>query len=254
MFVNDLVAFDRLIPDEFFAGTRIKRATLGERLQQFSEEDLQVIADNGQKLRATLKLIEPRFRKERFSSIPWKVNPYTGQPIPGPPKDKRVLYAELIYPFTSQPHSLTIIPPLDEESNISKVPIGFMTYHRGLPIMDFRYLSRQESLTLDWADPWYSRFDNKNLWRTYNEPICAFLYTEPYETRVEIIIRPRDAQQWCDLGIAGLDTLPVDIQAQLKKTIADFLLTRMVLSVDGKTVTPGLQQNVQGSGQPYEEK
>ena len=27
IFVNDLVTFDRLIPDEFFAGTRIKRAT-----------------------------------------------------------------------------------------------------------------------------------------------------------------------------------------------------------------------------------
>ena len=118
IFVNDLVTFDRLIPDEFFAGTRIKRATLDERMQQFSNEDLQVIADNGQKLQASLKLIEPRFRKERASSISWKVNPYTGQPIPGPPKDKRVLYAELIYPFTSKPQSFTIVPPLDEESKI----------------------------------------------------------------------------------------------------------------------------------------
>jgi hypothetical protein len=39
IFVNDLVTFDRLIPDEFFAGTRIKRATLDERMQQFSNED-----------------------------------------------------------------------------------------------------------------------------------------------------------------------------------------------------------------------
>ena len=85
IFVNDLVTFDRLIPDEFFAGTRIKRGSLEERMQQFSNEDLQVIADNGLKLQANLKLIEPRFRKERPSPIRSKINPYTGQPIPGPP-------------------------------------------------------------------------------------------------------------------------------------------------------------------------
>ena len=112
IFVNDMVTFDRLIPDEFFAGTNIKRAPLDERIRQFSNEDLQVIADNELKLQANLKLIEPRFRKERPSSIRSKINPYTGQPIPGPPKDKRVLYAELVYPFKHKPQSLTIIPPL----------------------------------------------------------------------------------------------------------------------------------------------
>ena len=141
IFVKDLVKFDRLIPDEFFAETNIKRAPLEERMQQFANEDLQVIADNGQKLPATLKLIEPRFRRERPTPVRWKINPYTGQPIPGPPEDKRVLYAELVYPFKHKPKSLTIVPPLDEESKISKVPIGFMTYHKGAPLHDFKYLS-----------------------------------------------------------------------------------------------------------------
>jgi hypothetical protein len=140
IFANDLVAFDRLIPDEFFAGTNIKRDPLDERMRQFSNEDLQVIADNGLKLQANLKLIEPRFREERASPIRWKINPYTGQPIPGPPKDKRVLYAELMYPFKVKPKSLTIVPPLDPDSTISKEPIGFMTYHKGAPLHDFRYL------------------------------------------------------------------------------------------------------------------
>jgi hypothetical protein len=56
IFANDLVDFDRLIPEEFFAGTSIKRA------------------------------------------------------------------------------------PLDPDSTISKEPIGFMTYHKGAPLHDFRYL------------------------------------------------------------------------------------------------------------------
>ena len=155
IFVNDLVTFDRLIPDEFFTGTRIKRLSLKERLRQFSNEDLQVITDNGQKLQATLKLIEPRFRTERPMPVRWKINPYTGQTIPGPPKDKRVLYAELLYSFTQKPISLTFVPPLEEESKISKVPIGFMTYHMGAPLHDFKYLSEPSTVTLDWADPWY---------------------------------------------------------------------------------------------------
>ena len=100
IFVGDLVTFDRLIPDEFFAGTKIKRAPLADRLRQFSNKDLQIIDNNGHKLQARLELIEPRLRKERPSPVPWKINPYTGQPIPGPPDDKRVLYAELIYPFS----------------------------------------------------------------------------------------------------------------------------------------------------------
>ena len=122
IFVNDIKTFDRLIPDEFFAGTHIIRAPLEERMQQFSNQDLQVLADNGQKLQAALKLIEPRLRKKRPSPISWKINPYTGQPIPGPPEDKRVLYAELIYPFTKKPSLLTFIPPLDEKA---KMCVGY---------------------------------------------------------------------------------------------------------------------------------
>ncbi|NIU11300.1 MAG: hypothetical protein GWN81_21200, partial [Phycisphaerae bacterium] len=71
IFVNDIKTFDRLIPDEFFAGTNIIRAPLEERMRQFSNEDLQIIADKDATLRATLKLAEPRLRKERPSPIPW---------------------------------------------------------------------------------------------------------------------------------------------------------------------------------------
>jgi hypothetical protein len=242
IFVNDLVTFDRLIPDEFFAGTRIKRATLDERLQQFSNEDLQVIADNGQKLQASLKLIEPRFRKERSSSIPWKVNPYTGQPIPGPPKDKRVLYAELIYPFTSKPQSLTIVPPLDEEGKISKVPIGFMTYHKGAPLHDFKYLSEPSTMTLDWADPWYSQFEKKALRRWQLGGVMSFLYLEPYEVRHEILARVKDLAAWMDLGLRGDEFIEVDENDLLKKRVGEFFLKRDKTLIDGRQLRPILDR------------
>lgn len=117
-----------------------------------------------------------------------------------------------------------------------------MVYHLGLPVTDFRYLSKKETMTLDWEDPWYSFFDNKNLRRQYNEPISVFLYAEPFETRVEVIVRPKDIQQWHDLGLNELESIPVEQQAAIKQQVADFLLKEMTLTIDEKEVVPQLQR------------
>jgi hypothetical protein len=242
IFVNDLVTFDRLIPDEFFTGTRIKRLSLKERLRQFSNEDLQVITDNGQKLQATLKLIEPRFRTERPMPVRWKINPYTGQTIPGPPEDKRVLYAELLYSFTQKPISLTFVPPLEEESKISKVPIGFMTYHMGAPLHDFKYLSEPSTVTLDWADPWYSQFEKKSLRRWQIGGVMSFLYIEPYEIRHEVLARVKDLAAWMDLGLRGDEFIEADENDLLKKHVGEFFLKRDKTLIDGRQLRPILDR------------
>ncbi|MBT8367344.1 MAG: hypothetical protein KJP23_21845 [Deltaproteobacteria bacterium] len=242
IFVKDIVTFDRLIPDKFFAGTKINRAPLEERMHQFSNQDLQILADNGQKLQAALILIEPRFRKERPSPIPWKINPYTGQPIPGPPEDKRVLYAELVYPFKHKPVSLTFIPPLDEKSKISKVPIGFITFHRGVLINDFRYLSEPSTLTFDWRDPWYSEFDKKALKRWQRGSIMSFLYIEPFEVRHEILARVKDLEAWIDLGLRGDEFIGADENDTLKKRVGQFFLKRDNTLIDGKQLQPILDR------------
>jgi len=150
-------------------------------MRLFSKEDFQIVDDKGRNLQGELKLIEPRFRKERPSLYAGKINPYTGRRIPGPPEDKRVLYAELVYPFKQKPSSLTFIPPLDEKFKMSTVAIGFITYHNRVPINDFRYLSEPSTVTLDWDDPWYSEFDKKALKRWQRGGVMSFLYIEPYE-------------------------------------------------------------------------
>jgi len=242
IFVNDMVTFDRLIPDEFFKGTTIRRPPLADRMRQFSNEDLQIIADKDHKLQATLKLVEPRLRKERPSPYAGKINPYTLQLIPGPPEDKRVLYAELVYPFRTKPSSLTIIPPLDEEYKISKVPIGFMTYHNGVPINDFRYLSGPSTVTLDWADPWYSGFDKKALKRWQRGGVMSFLYIEPYEVRHEILARVKDLEAWLDLGLRGDEFIEADENEPLKKRVGEFFLKREKTLIDGKQLRPILDR------------
>ena len=242
IFVRDLVFFDRLIPDDFFARTTIKRAPLDERLRQFSDEDLQIIADHGQKLQADLTLIEPRFRRERPSPIRWKVNPYTGRPIPGPPADKRVLYVELMYPFKQRPQSLTIIPPLDEQGRLPKVSIGFMTYHKGAPLHDFKYLSEASTVTLDWKDPWYSVFDKKALRRWQRGGVMSFLYIEPYEVRHEILARVKDLAAWMDLGLRGDEFIEADENDSLKNRVGEFFLKRDQTLIDGKQLRPILDR------------
>jgi len=242
IFVKDLVTFDRLIPDKFFAGTKIKRAPLEERMQQFSNEDLEVITEKRQKLQATLKLIEPRFRRQRPMPVPWKISPYTGQPIPGPPKGNRVLFAELFYPFTQKPKSLTIIPPLDEDGKISKVPIGFMTYHKGAPLHDFRYLSDPSKVRLDWVDPWYSEFEKKALRRWQIGGVMSFLYIEPYEVRHEILARVKDLAAWIDLGLRGDEFIEADENDPLKKRVGEFFLQRDKTLVNGRQFRPILDR------------
>ena len=41
--------------------------------------------------------------------------------------------------------------------------IGFVVYHRGIAVNDFRYLAAKEPILLDWGDPFYTRFERRTL-------------------------------------------------------------------------------------------
>ena len=242
VFVNDIVIFDRLLPDAFFKDIDIIREPLADRMRQFSNEDFQILDERGQKLQANLKVVEPRLRKERPSLFAGKINPYTLRRIPGPPEDKRVLYAELVYPFKERPESLTIVPPLDEKGGVSKVTIGFVTYHEGVPINDFRFLSEPSTVTLDWVDPWYSQFDRKALKRWQRGGVMSFLYIEPYEVRHEILARVKDLAAWIDLGLRGVEFIEADENEPLKQKVGEFFLERDKVLIDGKKLRPILDR------------
>ncbi len=241
IFVNDIPAFERLIPDDFFEGRDIKRPSPAERMRQFSNEDIQIITDKGKKLRAKLKLVEPRMRQERPSPFAGMINPYTRQRIPGPPEDRRVLYAELVYPFKKKPKTLTIVPPLDAKG-MSRVSIGFITYHKRVPIIDFRYLSEPSTITLDWNDPWYSVFDKKALKRWQKGGVMSFLYIEPFEVRHEVLARVKDLESWIDLDLRGNEFIQADENEQFKKRVGEFFLKHDTVLIDGKQLKPILDR------------
>ena len=103
-------------------------------------------------------------------------------------------------------------------------------------INDFRYLGSEEVLRLDWDDPWYTQFDNRNLRRQYYAPISVFLYVENYEVRKEIVLRPKDLQQWTDLGLEGKEIITIAEQEDVIQKAAAFLGEHTPVSIDGKPV------------------
>jgi hypothetical protein len=239
VYIGDLETFHDLIPDDLLSDAESERPTLEERLRRFSSETFRFVTDGGAVLPAELKLAEPRLRKDRFSPFAGMINPSTRQRVPEPPADKRVLYAEIEYPFAERPETLTIVPPLDDEG-VALVNTGFIAYHKAVPIIDFRYLSAPATVTLDWKDPWYTRFESPGLKRHHKSALMSFLYVEPNEVRHEVLTRIRDLEEWMDLGLRSDDSIEPDEWDGLMARVGAFLLTKNPVVIDGKPAEPTL--------------
>ena len=241
IYVGDLDKFVHLLPEDFLKTSGIEPPPIKERMRRFSEETFQFLFEDKKNLQAELKRVEPRMRTERPNPFAGMINPYTRQPVPGPPEDKRVLYAELIYPFERKSGTLTIIPPLGK-GGLPEAPIGFVAYHKEVPVVDYRYLSEPARLILDWEDPWYSKFENKALKRWQQSGMMTFLYIEPFEIRHETLVRVKDMEAWMDLGLRGDDYIEIDEFEPLKKRIGDFLLQHSKVLIDGQSQRPILDR------------
>jgi len=224
---GDIKAFRNLLPDELFTRLGYTPEPWIDRLLKFVEEDFTVRADDGPPSPGRLRALEVRERIQR--------DQVTGQALPNQPEEaETVVFARLAYPIPGRPASVTV-GPATPETGAELASIGFVAYHGGLHVNDFRYLGRPERLALDWNDPWYSQFENRNLWRQYRSPVSAYLYVEPFEVRKEIVVRPRDLTQWgLDLGLADRDVIPVDEQEDIKRRVAEFLAERNPVAIDGQ--------------------
>jgi len=221
--LSDLGTFDNLLPDELHTRLTGNSTPLQERLRVFFERDLPVMATHegeSHPLPGYVIDMGPRERTRR--------DDVTGEPIVVEGEElETVIFVELVYPFDTRPDTLTFV-------NGRGASIGFVAYHQGVAVNDFRYLSPAQTLELDWEDPWYSAFAKRALRRAYFAPMSVFIYVEPYEVRKEIIARPKDLQQWVDLGLEGRDTIPVEAQPELKRRVAEFLRSRHQTTIDGR--------------------
>lgn len=237
IYIGDLDTFADLIPDDLRKDAGEGRPSESERMAHFSNRVFTILGSDDEPLPAELKLVEPRLRVDRKSPFAGMINPQTRRPVPGPPADKRVLYAELDYPFEGQPETLTFSPPKDARGNPA-VSIGFIAYHKTVPIIDFRYLGGDAVVTLDWNDPWYSAFENPILKRHHKDALMSFLYVEPREVRHEVLVRVRDLQDWTDLGLRGSAIIGPDAQARVKDRARAFFEARNPLRIEGMPFKP----------------
>jgi len=241
IYVGDLDDFSDLVPDDWLKDGSEDRPTLEERMRRFSADQFQFVTETGEKLQGRLEIAESRLRVDRQSPYAGIINPMTRQRVPEAPEDKRVLYVEIAYPFTARPQQLTMIPPLDAKGRAT-VTVGFIAYHKSVPIIDFRYLGAPATLTLNWDDPWYSKFQNPNLKRHHKSALMSFLYIEPYEVRHEVLTRVKDLEEWMDVGLRGDEYIEIDELESLKQRVGEFFLTRNSVRIDGQAGRPILDR------------
>jgi hypothetical protein len=229
--LSDLEGFRNLLPDAIYEKLGYPPQPLAERLVPFFGEDFTVMANDGPPLPGRILEMVPRDRIER--------DEITGEPLPRTEEEpETVVFARLEYPLPARPASLTI----GGAAPVKGAGIGFVVYHEAIAVNDFRYLSPSQTVELDWEDPWYSKFETRNLRRAYFAPMNGFIYVEPYEVRKEIVLRPKDLQSWIDLGLAGRETIPVEMQDELKRQVAGFLREHHPVLIDGESITPDLAQ------------
>ena len=222
--VSDLDAFRNLLPDAIFQKLGYEPETVSERLKLFFGRDF-AIYSNGAPLKGRIAKMGPETRIKR--------DPVTGESMPDDGTEPEVvIVATLVYPFSQKPDALTLAAP----SVTGMVSVGFVLYHRGIAVNDFRFLTSGNTVHLDWLDPWYSAFDTRSLRRQYFAPMAGFLYVEPFEVRKEIIVRPADVQREYDLGLDGIDVITPEMQSSVKAGIVEYLDNHFEVSIDGQAV------------------
>jgi hypothetical protein len=221
---NNVASFRNLLPDALYQRLDFGNTPLEERLPKFVIDDMPVLVGDG-KLVGRVTKISPATRPLRDA--------ITGEALPTPEeKATVVIRATIIFPFDERPDSLTLVAPLET----GMANIGFVLYHKGVAVNDYRYLSTGVTVNLDWQDTWYSAFSERSLRRQYYSSMTGFIYVEPYEVRKEIIVRPSDIQQYVDLGLDGETTIPADRHDEIKDKVVEFLSGHFPVKIDGEPV------------------
>ncbi|WP_171211958.1 hypothetical protein [Ruegeria sp. HKCCA5426] len=181
--------------------------------------------------------MEYRTRIDRAAPLAGQRDPFSGQVVPSPPKDPRVLFAEVFFPFQDLvPKELTIVPPSRDGEPLAT--IGMQVFDRKVPVTDFSFLSKPAELKIHWPDPWDSRFSAESLNRKAQDGTSTFLYIEPREVRHETLIRLRELAPWIDETTEVGQMLSPQRSALIVNEAASFLASRNPVTIDGKSVQP----------------
>jgi hypothetical protein len=231
---KDAQWFKHVIPVDYYEDGFTEEEALGS-FQTFFKKSFPFMIDGKISLEGRIKKIEMRERIRRSSL-------YTGKVDTTAQLSKYIVFVEIVYPFLGKPQKISITPPIKAGYDVTFANIGFVAYHKMIPINDIRYLGSEETVNLNWEDPWYSYFDNKNIRRHHNSSLMSFLYIDPYEVRHEILVRVMDLENWLESGYNLDDYIEVADQETLKKAVADFLVGRNKVKIDDELVKPILDK------------
>ena len=172
----DLPVFTDLIGDG-------AKAIPTEAQQRFFTRGFTIETDD--LLEGMVKKVEQCKRTER--------DPVTGEPLPKPTgTSDKITFVHVEYPLKGKPTRLRLKPP---EAKAGRSPnIGLVVYHRSIPINDFDFFTLRETVSLDWVDPWKSKFTGLQFARYYNAPVWATLSVEPRAVRLEVMCRPNQPE------------------------------------------------------------
>lgn len=225
---QDYQWFSNAIPQEYFK----EGFTATDRVEKWNSflRRQFIIMSGNRVLPGTIKTVEPRKRIPRASL-------YTGI-VDSVLLNKQIMYVEIEYPIASKIKELSFIPPMEVGYQSTLANIGFIVYHKTIPVNDLRYLGVKETMHIDWNDPWYSYFENPNISRHHKSSFMSFLYVEPYEVRHELLGRIKDLEDWIDLDYGMDDMIEVDEQDSIKQLVAEFLVKRNVVRIDGEARKP----------------
>jgi len=167
---KDAQWFKNIIPIKYYADGYTENDKIN-RYKTFFAKDF-ILTANGRQLNGNVISAEMRERIPRTSL-------YTGKVDTTSKASKYVVFVEISYELKYHPRKISITPPLREGYKTTFANIGFVTYHKKIQVNDIRYLGTKETLNLDWTDPWYSYFDNRNIRRHHNSSLMSFLFIEP---------------------------------------------------------------------------
>ncbi len=241
IYVEDIPLFADMLPigwSSDFAGGKPKAEQDSNQgsTQTFSRA-LSIFGRDERALHAEIRKLKYRTRLDRASPLAGQRDPFSGQIVPSPPTDPRVLFVEVFFPFqNSVPKELTIVPPSRDGEPL--VTIGMQVFDREVPVTDFRFLSKPAELKIHWPDPWETRFSAASLNRKAQDGTSTFLYIEPREVRHETLIRLRRLAPWIDETTEVGQTLSPQRSALIVNQAASFLASRNPVTIDGKSVQP----------------
>ncbi len=235
---ESLFAFRNLLSNEIYAELSeelgFEDRDSEARLERFFDRDLILALDGGSPLVGEVTAVKWG-KKTLRDLLSTEILPADKQ------KGPRAVHASLVYRTRGEAARLSIRPPsrvLSRRSPLTR--IGFRLFHLAVPVADYRFIGATELVDLDWKDPWFSKFHNKQFFRFNRELLQVFLYIEALEVRAEIVFRPRDFQEFVDLGLEGKERISVELQKKIHDKLVPFLPKHLKLTIDGKTQNPTL--------------